>query len=133
MANINVSLNSASIQVLDQASNLFRVNSVVGTITLAATASYYDAYFQASTSGTVVPLPALTVFMVYIKNLGATQNLTIQFTAHGGTLLSTANSPVLLPGGVFMYWNTSEASNGIDAVTLTASGSTGPAEILAAA
>lgn len=134
MANINVSLNSASIQVLDQASNLFRVNSVVGTITLAATASFYDAYLQAgSGAGTVLTLPAAQIWVVYVKNLHASQTLTVQLTVIGGVQISAANSPILPPGGVFMYWNPVETAGGITGVTLIGSAGNTSAEVLLAA
>jgi len=133
MANISVLLNSASIQVLDQTTNLFRLNSVVGTVTLQATASFYDAYLQAAAgAGTVLALPAATVWVVYVKNLHATQNLTVQLTVAGGVQISAANSPILVPGGVFMYWNPAEAAGGITGVTLVGSGASTSAEVLLA-
>jgi hypothetical protein len=134
MANINVTLNSASLQVLDLTTNAFRVNSSIGTITLLATASFYDAYFQAAAgAGSVVSLPAATVWFVYVKNLHLTQSLTVQLTVAGGAQISAANSPILTPGGVFMYANPGEASGGITGVTLIGSGANTSAEVLLAA
>jgi hypothetical protein len=133
VANINVVLNSASIQVLDLTTNLFRLNSTVGTVTLAATTSFYDAYFLAGTgAGTVVTLPAATVWVVYVKNLHATQNVTVQLTVAGGAQISAANSPIVVPGGVFMYWNPSEGAGGVTGVTLIGSGASTTCEVLAA-
>ena len=132
MANVNVVLNSASIQVLDLTTNLFRINSPVGTITLAATASFYEPYFQAAVSpGSVLSLPAATVWVVYVKNLHASANIQVQFTVTGGTQITAAQSPLLPPGGVFMYWNASEGAGGITAVTLIGSVSAS-AEVLLA-
>jgi hypothetical protein len=133
VANVNVVLNSASLQVLDLTTNLFRLNSPVGTVTLAATSAFYDAYFLAAAgAGTVLTLPAATVWIVYVKNLHATQNVQVLFAAVGGALLSAANSPLVVPGGVFMYWNPSEAAGGITAVTLIGSGANTACEVLLA-
>ena len=119
--------------MLDQTSNLFRLNGVVGTVTLQATASFYDAYLQAAAGGgTVLALPAATVWVVYVKNLHATQNLTVQLTVAGGVQISAANSPILVPGGVFMYWNPAEAAGGVTGVTLVGSGANTSAEVLLA-
>ena len=134
MANISVILNSASIQVLDQSTNLFRINGPIGTVTLAGTSSFYDAYFQAPVSpGTVLALPAATIWVVYVKNLHATLNLQVLFAVTGGVLLTAANSPLLVPGAVFMYWCPAEAAGGITAVTLIGSGANTSCEVLLAA
>jgi hypothetical protein len=134
MANVNAQLASATIQVLDITTLTYRVNSPVGTLTLAATAATYDSFVTiVNGAGTALDLPATNVFVVYVKNLDAAATLTVIFQAQGGALLSAANSPVLLPNGVFMYWNTVETSNGISAVTLVSSAATSAAEILLAA
>ena len=132
MANVNVTLNSASLQVLDLTTNLFRVNSVVGTVTLAATSAFYDAYFVPATgAGTALTLPSATVWIVWVKNLSVA-NITVQFQVTGGVLLTQANSPILNPGAVFAYFNASEAAGGIIAVTLAASAGSSPVEVLLA-
>ena len=133
MANVNVVLNSASIQVLDLTTNLFRINSPVGTITLAATAAFYEPYFQAAAGpGSGLSMPTSTLFVVYVKNLSATNNIQVQFTAIGGAQITAAQSPLLLPGGAFIYWNTVETSGGIVILTLIGSAANTPAEVLLA-
>ena len=125
-------------QVVDTAStvnpNVYRVNSPVGAITLGATKAAYESYFNvAGGAGTVLSLPAATVWVVYVKNLDAAANLTVQVQPTGGALPSAANSPVLTPGGVYVYWNTSEGAGGVTAVTLVSSVGNTAAEILLAA
>ena len=133
MANVNVVLNSASIQVLDLTTNLFRINSPVGTITLAATAVFYEPYFQAAASpGSGLSFPAGVLFVVYVKNLSTTNNIQVQFGVAGGAQLTAAQSPLLLPGGAFIYWNTVETSGGIVILTLIGSAANTPAEVLLA-
>jgi hypothetical protein len=106
----------------------------VGTITLAANTSFYDAYFQAPTSpGTVLALPAATVWVVYVKNLHATLNVTVQLTVTGGVQIVAASSPLVTAGGVFMYWCSSEAAGGVTGVTLIGSGANTSCEVLLAA
>lgn len=132
MANVNVQLNGASIQVLDQ-NNVFRVNSPVGQVTLPGNTAFYDSFLSVATSpGTVLTLPATTVWVVYVNNLSGSLNLTVQLTVAGGVQISAVNSPVLMPGAVFMYWNPVENSGGITGVTLIGS-ATCPAEVLLAA
>lgn len=133
-SNINVMLNGAAIQVLDLTTNLFRINSNVGQITLAATASFYDAYLQvATTPGTTLALPATPSYVVYVNNLSSLYTLTVQLTVNGGTQISVGNSPVLPPGSVFMYWSSTESyGGGISGVTLIGSALC-PAEVLLAA
>lgn len=133
MANINVNLAQASLQVLDLTTNLFRVNDLLGNIVLPATGVFYDAYFQAASgAGTVVNLPAATAWFAVVKNLSATATLTVQHTAQGGTQVSAANSLVLQPGGIWMYVNPVETANGLTGLTLVGS-ATCPAVVMVAA
>ena len=126
MPNLNVILDAANIQVIDTAStaypNQYRVNSPIGDITLAASVARYESYFNvASSSGTSLNLPATTLWAFYVKNLDAVANITVQIQATGGSLTSAANSPILTPGGVYIYWNPSEGAGGIIAATLISS------------
>lgn len=133
MANINVLLNSASIQVLDQATSTYRVNSPVGTITLSANTSSYDSFgLIASGAGTVLDLPQTTIWVAYVKNLDAAANLTVQVQVTGGALQTAVNSPILPPGGVWMYFTPVETAGGIIAMTLVSSVGGTAAEILLA-
>src|ERR1700675_476532 len=115
MPNINVVLNSASIQVLDLVTNLFRINSSIGTVSLPALAASYDAYLQVpGGAGSVLDLPTATIWVMYVKNIDLTNGLTVQSLVSG--VLGTV--AVLGPGGVCLVWNSVETSAGITGVTL---------------
>lgn len=133
MSNLSVTLDSASVQVIDTLTSTYRVNSPIGNITLSATDASYQSYAQIAAAGTALTLPAATVWVAYVKNLDATATLTVQVQPTGGALPSAANSPVLPPGGAYLYWAPVETSGGIIAVTLKSSAGTIAAEVLLAA
>lgn len=97
--------------------------------TLAAITTYYEPFFQASNLGSVVNLPAATCFIAYVKNLDGAALLTVAWTAVGAAGSSTM---ILVPGGVFIYFQPSEANGGFTALTLTASAGTISAEVFVA-
>lgn len=86
--------------------------------TLAATVSFYDPFFQASNAGSAVTLPAATCWIAYVKNLDAAANLTVAWTAVGAV---GSSSMLLVPSGIFVYFQPSEGAGGFTAMTLTAS------------
>jgi hypothetical protein len=133
MSNVNVILDSASVQVIDITSSTYRVNSPVGNITLVGSEASYQSFAAIATAGPALTLPATTIWVVYVKNLDAAATLTVQVQPTGGALPSAANSPVLPPGGVYIYWAPVESSGGITAVTLKSSAGPTAAEILLAA
>jgi len=96
--------------------------------TLSATVCFYDPFFQVNAAPTTVNLPASTVWVVYVKNLDTTNNITVSFTPAGGS----PETCLLLPGGVFIYFQTAETSGGITALSLTSSAGVISAEVLAA-
>ena len=98
--------------------------------TLLPTATFYDAFFQATVGGVAVSLPAATSFFAYVKNLSAANNLTVAWTAVGAAGSSTM---LLLPGGVFIYALQAETGGGFTAMTLTGVGATVPCDIVIAA
>jgi hypothetical protein len=132
MSNINVLLNSASVQVLDQATLTYRVNTPVGTITLSATGSNHEVIPIQGGGGNVLVFPVAVLWAVYVKNLDSVANITVQVQAVGGALTSAANSPILTPGGVWMYFNPAETAGGISAITLVSSAGPSPVELLLA-
>ena len=134
MSNVNVLLDAASVQIIDLATNTYRVNTGIGTVTLTASNALYGEYTTVPVSpGIPLSLPDTTVWVVYIKNLSATANITVQIQAAGGTLASAANSPILVPGAVYIYWSPSESAGGITGVTLISSSGNAPVEVLVAA
>jgi hypothetical protein len=137
-SNINVSLLGALWQVIDNSVALARVNSSIGTVTLAASEATHIDYLPIAGGGTVLTLPAATIWVLAIRNLGGTNatpagNITVQAQPTGGALPSAVNSPQVVPGGVYIYWNAAETAGGLIAVTLVASVANTPVEILMAA
>lgn len=131
MANLSILL-SGSISVTDTtlAPSPTIVSRSFNNPTLAATATFFDPFFQAAAGGTAVTLPAATVYFAYVKNLSSTANLTVAFTPVGA---GAASSVLLLPGGVFFYFLPAETGGGISALTLTGTGGTVPADVGVAA
>ncbi len=129
MANLSIIL-SASLTVADTTLSPSPqiVTRSLNNPTLAATVCFYDPFFQVNAAPTVVPLPANTVWVVYVKNLDSTNNITVTFTPAGGA----AETLLLLPGGVFTYFQTSETTGGITALSLTSSAGVISAEVLTA-
>jgi hypothetical protein len=95
--------------------------------TLVATVTFANNFFQC-TGATVVALPAATVWVVYVKNLDAAANLTVIYTPAGGV----ASNMLLVPGGIFLYFQPTETSGGITALTLTPSAGTISADVYVA-
>lgn len=139
MANINVTLAGAAIQVVDVATASTRVNSSLGNPTLpAAESTYIDFLPIAAGAGTILTLPAATIWFLSIRNLGGINgtpagNITALLQAAGGALPAAANSPILLPNGCLIYANTTETAGGLIAVTLIASIAATPVELEMAA
>jgi hypothetical protein len=102
--------------------------------TLAATVAYYDPFFQTVAGTKAIPLPAATVWVLYVRNLSTTGNITLNYTPAGG-----ASTSVILVagatagnGGLFTYAQPAESAGGITAATITA-GAVLSACVLAAA
>lgn len=131
MPNITVTLQGASVQVVDNTTSDFAVNSPIGQIDLSGTSAVYTKYALFTTTPLALPLGAATIWVAYVKNLSATATLSVKPTpVAGGTPLNY----VLPPGGVWLYWCPVETSGGLSGLTLTSSvvapGS--PAEVLVA-
>lgn len=137
-SNIAVTLGGAALQVVNNSDSTTRVNSSLGSPSLAASESSYIDYLPIAAAGTILTLPAATIWVLAIRNLGGINatpagNITVQIQATGGALNSAANSPIIVPNGVYLYWNPAETAGGIIAVTLVASVNATPVEILMAA
>jgi len=102
--------------------------------TLAATSDYYEPFFQTIVGTKTIPLPAATVWILYVRNLSNAQNVTLNYTPAGGA----STSVILLAGatagagGFFIYAQPAETAGGITAATITA-GAVGSCCVLAAA
>jgi hypothetical protein len=130
MANLSIVL-SANLTVSD--STLSPAPTIVtrsfNNPTLAATVLFYDPFFQASNAGSAVTLPAATCWVAWVKNLDAAANLTVAWTAVGA---AGSSSMILVPGGIFQYFQPSESAGGFTAMTLTASAGTINSEVFVA-
>jgi hypothetical protein len=135
MANVNVQLAGASLQVIDNAASTQRVNSPITTIVGQVTASFYDAYFLVPNPGPVsLVLPAATVWNVVIRNINATNTISITATPTGGA--PWASPLVLAPNSIFIYmatYSSSPAAGGVTAISIGSNGANTYAEILLAA
>lgn len=94
------------------------------------TVAYWEPYFQAiAITGAAVPMPAQIVYGLFIKNLSLTANVNLTYTPAA----SVPTTIFLGPGGIFIYFDPSEAGTGITAATLTGVGGTVPLSVLAVA
>lgn len=100
--------------------------------TLNATTYYLDAFFQALSTGSNVPLGigggALT-FCIIVINRSVTANLQITVTPTGG---AAAIVGTIGPGGVCVLFDPPESGLGWTALTLTGVGVTVPATVFTA-
>jgi hypothetical protein len=133
MSNVSVNLNYG-IQGIDTAASVVVFNRAISGFQLAATQWSAADWFQVTTGGSVVSLPASVVYFVYARNLG-TNNVTLNYTPNGGA----STSVVLLPvgsnvGGVFLYALSDQGvGSGITALSFTATTATTPVEYFVSA
>jgi hypothetical protein len=127
--NMNVIL-AAVLQVVDTkvSPSATIIQRSLNNPTLDAVVTFYDPFFQVTNVATTVPLPAATIWVCYVKNLDVAANITVTFTPTGGG----AETCVLVPGGLFIYFQPTEGAGGITALTLTSSAATIPACVLLA-
>jgi hypothetical protein len=97
----------------------------VGPLSLAGTAGQYTQALNVGVGSTVLSLPVSPTVNVYIKNLHATQTVTITATPNGG---GGAIIGTLGPGELFLWWGIAQA-RGFTAISLTASGANTPVEM----
>lgn len=84
-------------------------------------------------SGTLtLALPDTTIWLLYVRNLSNTNNITLNYTPTGGS----STSVVLLlgastgTGGFFVYMQPAESAGGITAVSLTGTAANTPADVI---
>lgn len=101
------------------------LNRQVGYVSFNATVGAFSVANLAN-GANVITLPISPVLQCYVKNLHATNTVTIILTPQGG---ASATVQVLGPGAVFSFWQTATAATyGITALTLTASAANTPVE-----
>ena len=114
------------------------VSTNLNNPSLTATVSFYDSFYQVGVGASNLVLPATIIYVCYVKNLHTTNNILVTVTPNGGT---AGSGEIIAPGGVYQYFQATEnagtaisgVTNGLTAVTLTASGASTSAEILLAA
>jgi hypothetical protein len=125
VANVNVQLTGAALQVIDNAASTIRVNSPISTIVGQTAASVYDAYFQLSTVATVISpflVTAGPAWQIYIRNISGSNTVSLLLTPTGGS--AWASPLILVPNAVFIYmatYSTNPASGGVSLISMTAS------------
>jgi hypothetical protein len=111
----------------------FIVNLDFQNPTLNATTDYYDGFFQALTTGSIVPLGvgggALSFCIIVINRSTTPNNLQIELTPTGG---ASALAGTIGPGGVFVAFDPTESGLGWTALKLTGLGATVPATVFTA-
>lgn len=129
---VNAIFDTGIVKALNLETNAYPIDAPVGTITLPASEANYDtSQIIRGGAGTPLELPG-PVFALYVKNVDPVASLMVLAAPQGSGLPATG--PNLPPGGVYLYWATSEnPSVGFTAVTLVSSvGMTG-AEVFWAA
>lgn len=101
---------------------------------LNVTALYYEPYFQVPNGTATVNLPAATVYLVYVRNLSSSTNITLNYTPSGGSTTSVVlvSGTAAGAGSIFLLMGAAETSGGVTSVSLTATAIT-PAEVLVGA
>jgi hypothetical protein len=101
--------------------------------TLTGTKFYYDAFFQALTTGSHVPIGAggggAETFLILVVNRSTGTNLQINVTPTGG---SSQEVGVFGPGGICVLMDPTETGVGWTDLLLTGIGGTCPATVFTA-
>lgn len=132
--NVNVQLTGGAIQVVDNAANIYRVNSTIATLIAQATAAFYDPYALVPTGSTALSLPAAQVWTLYVRNISSSNSVSLTLTPQGGS--AWASPYVIAPLGIFctiVNYSSNPTVGGFSAVSWLASASSTYAEILLAA
>jgi hypothetical protein len=130
-ANINVILQAIAVVTNQLAANAPQIvnfdfgNPTMPSAGTGGTSSYYEPFFQAITSPTAVPFPGTKIFGIFILNQGS-GNVTVSYLP----TLGVSTSITLGPGGVFIYFNPSEAGQGVTGLSLTGVGGTQSCSVL---
>ena len=135
MANVNVQLASAALQIIDNAASIQRVNSPITTIIGQVNAAFYDPFILIPNPGPLsLVMPAAVVWLVVIRNTNGTNTISITGTPAGGA--AWASPYVLPPNGIFLTMATfasNPAAGGFSAISVSSNGANTYAEVLLAA
>jgi hypothetical protein len=92
-----------------------------------ATSSFFDSFFQATSAGVTVPLPAAAVSCLMVQNLHASAIVNVEYTPFGGTITTLG----IGPQGVFIFYDPLGAAPGISALILNGIAVTVPCMVFA--
>lgn len=122
MANNNIQLSGAALQIVDTTASVTRVNSTIATLIAQTNASTYEAYLLLTAAPLNVGLPATTCWNLYVRNTSGSATINVTLTPSGG---SAWVSPLVLPPSFVLLSLGSYAANpaagGFTALTLSAS------------
>lgn len=135
MANLNVQLAGANLQIIDNTASIQRVNSPIATILAQTAAAFYDPYLAIANPGpAVLGMPGATVWVWAVRNLSGANTVSLTATPTGGA--AWASALVLPPNGMIICmatYSSSPAAGGITALSIGTNGAGTFVEILLAA
>jgi len=107
------------VQVSDSTTGIVALKKLFASLTASGTAFTEGQSISVGTSPVTVSLPVSPAQFLYVKNLHATNTLTVTWTPNGG---STATILLLEPGSAILFCEAATGS-GITALSLTGSAS----------
>lgn len=121
---VTVSL-TGSIKATDSVSGTIALSKVLTALATVATGFTEAQSLSIGVGVSPITLPGSPATFVYIKNLHATQTVTVTWTPNGG-----ASNVVLTvqPGGFICFGEVVQGLSGITALSLQASGASTPVE-----
>lgn len=114
---------SGSIQLTDPNTGTVQLYKALTAI-FTGTISTVAESLSIGTSPTSIALPITPTQVVYIKNLHASNTVTVTWTPNSGS----SNIVITLQPGSMILLNEANATSGISALSLTASGATTPVD-----
>jgi len=121
---VTVSL-TGSIKATDSVSGTIALSKVLTSLATASTGFTEAQSLSIGASPTSITLPGSPTTFCYIKNLHATQTVTVTWTPNGG-----ASNVVLTlqPGAFICFGEVAQGLSGITALSVQASGASTPVE-----
>jgi hypothetical protein len=121
---VSVSL-TGSIKASDSVSGTIALSKVLTALSTAATSFSEAQSLSIGAAPTAITLPVSPATFLYIKNLHATQTITVTWTPNGG-----ASNVVLTlqPGAYISFGEVVQGLSGITALSVQASGASTPIE-----
>jgi len=116
---------TGSIKASDSVSGTIALSKVLTSLATNATAFSEAQSLSVGTGSTVITLPISPTTFVYLKNLHATQTVSVTWTPNGG---ASAVAIVLQPGAFICFGEVVQGLSGITALSVVASGASTPIE-----